>query len=195
MKKYLILPVIFLCAFLYSFSQTKFFVNTDTSEIVWIGKKIAGEHRGKVKISKGEFEIDNNFVITSGNFDIDMRTLTDEDPLDASMKIMLENHLKSADFYDVENYPFVNFKISTPVAIQKGNIKIKGNLTIKNITKPIEFKALFVTTKDGYVIFSSFSIDRSQFNVKYGSASFYGDIAEKIIYDDFQILLRLKVKK
>lgn len=191
----MILTAFLFFSFFQTSGQIKYVVNTDASEIVWIGKKISGENRGKVKISKGEFETDKNNYLKSGKFDIDMRTITDEDPIDISMKAMLENHLKSTDFYDVTNFPFVNFTISTPVLLEKGNVKIKGDLTIKNIMKPIEFKALFIPSDEGYLIFSSFSVDRSQFNIKYGSATFFADIAEKIIYDDFQIILRLNVKK
>jgi polyisoprenoid-binding protein YceI len=195
MKKYLILSVLFLFVIFQSKGQAKYVVNADTSEIVWIGKKVSGEHRGKVKILNGEFETNKNNQITSGKFDVDMRTIMDEDPIDVSMKTLLENHLKSTDFFDVINFPLAHFEITSPVTIEKGNSKIKGNLTIKNMSQPILIKALFMPTSYGYLIFSSFSIDRSSYNVKYGSATFYSDIAEKIIYDDFQILLRLQVKK
>ena len=177
------------------FSQTRYLLDIDKSELIWIGKKLYGEHKGKVKISKGELIVDKNNYLTSGKFEIDMKTISNDDLSDPEIKKKLEGHLKSADFFDSEKYPTAKLVIKEPIKIEKGNIKIKGELTIKEISKPIEFKALFVSSAEGYKIFANFSVDRSQFNVKYGSATFFGDVADKVIYDDFQILLNLSLKK
>lgn len=176
-------------------SQARYVIDSEKSEFIWIGKKLAGEHKGKIKISKGDFIIDKKSNLLSGKFEIDMKTISNDDLADQATKDKLEGHLKSADFFDVEKYPSAKFAIKGSVKIEKGNIKIKGDLTIKDVTKPIEFKALFVTTEDGYKVFANFTVDRSQFNVKYGSATFFGDIADKVIYDDFQVLLNLSIKK
>lgn len=189
---------LFLILFLFTlsiFSQTRYLIDSDKSEFIWIGKKLTGEHKGKVKITKGEFSIDKNNILTIGKFEIDMTSITNDDLTDAAYKTKFEGHLKSADFFDVDKYPTAKFSIKGPVKIEKGNIKIKGDLTIKDVTKTIEFKAVFVSSEDGYKIFANFSVDRSQFNVKYGSATFFSDIADKVIYDDFQVLLNLSLKK
>jgi polyisoprenoid-binding protein YceI len=53
-----------------------------------------------------------------------------------------ENHLKSADFFDVEQHPTINFK-STSIAKNGEDYKVTGDLTIKGVTKPVTFDVEF----------------------------------------------------
>ncbi|MBT2692756.1 YceI family protein [Bacillus sp. ISL-55] len=53
-----------------------------------------------------------------------------------------ENHLKSADFFDVENYPTIDFK-STSITRDGDDYKVTGDLTIKDVTKPVTFDVEF----------------------------------------------------
>lgn len=194
MKTKAIISGILFFSALWAYGQTHYAIDPAKSEFIWIGKKVTGDHKGKVKISKGEFTVENN-TLKAVNFEIDMKTITDEDLTDQEMKLKLEGHLKSPDFFDVEKFPVARLDVKGPIKLEKGYVNIHGKLTIKGVTKPIEFKALFIPREGNYKIFASFSVDRSKFNVKYGSATFFGDIAENIIYDDFQVLLNLSAKK
>ena len=119
------------------------------------------------------------------------------DDLDASSKwnAKLVNHLKSEDFFDVEKYPTVIFKI-TNIENKGDKTLIQGDLTIKNKTNPIEFTALVKIDKN-QLIFNSetFKIDRSRWDIKYKSKSFFNNLADKFIYDEMEISITIQALK
>jgi len=126
-------------------------------------------------------------MLTGGEFAIDMTSITVTD-LDGGMKGKLEGHLKSPDFFGVENHPVANFKITKVVPRGTGgSYKVVGDLTIKNITKEIKFNA---DVKDDMAT-ANIQIDRSDFNVKYGSGSFFDNLGDKTIYDEFDMVVDL----
>ena len=167
-------------------------VNTATSLINWTGSKPAGKHTGTIKISEGEIFLDAG-DINGGKFTIDMNSITVTD-LDGEGKANLEGHLKGSKeenqdhFFNVKKYPTSTFTI-TKVAKLAGDTEathlVYGNLTIKDITKEVGFKAN-INTAGGKVKVSTpeFTIDRSEFNVTYGSAKFFDDLKDKVISDD-----------
>ena len=86
-----------------------------------------------------------------GTFGVKSATLTaPENPLEATVEAAVDvtsidtkdegrdTHLRSAEFFDVENYPTMEFR-STGVRIENGDFLVDGNLTIKGITKPVTF--------------------------------------------------------
>lgn len=192
MKTYFLIPAVLLFLLTQnSFSQTKYSFDKAKSEIVWIGKKISGQHKGNISVASGEFSIDKDNNLTAAVIEIDMNSMTCTDLEDKEYNGKLLGHLKSPDFFDTQKYPKAVFKIKKPVKIDKGNAIVKGELTIKDVTLPHEFKAVFVKSESGFKVFANFSIDRSKFNVKYGSGSFFGDLGDKTIYDDFDLFLNL----
>lgn len=60
--------------------------------------------------------------------------------LNTNVKV-LDDHLKTADFFDAEKYPNITFKSTKVQAISKTKYKITGDLTIKNVTKPVVLDA------------------------------------------------------
>ena len=172
-------------------NSTSYAVNTAESKIVWKGYKVTGEHEGTIALKSGDLEFDDKGNLTGGAFVIDMTTLANTD-LSGGMKGKLEGHLKSADFFGVENHPTANFKITKVVPRgTDGSYKIVGDLTIKNITKEIKFQA---DVKDD-VATADIQIDRSDFDVRYGSGSFFDNLGDKTIYDEFDLVVTLKVNK
>lgn len=94
-----------------------------------------------------------------------------------------DGHLKSADFFDVENYPVISFS-STSFKKVKGDIyKLEGNLTMKGVTKPVEVEAEFGgtekdaygNTKMGFEITGV--INRKEFGLTYNSITETGGLA------------------
>lgn len=106
--------------------------------------------------------------------------------------LRLEGHLKSEDFFGVEKYPTSKFVITRAIPQDtKGNYKVIGNLTIKESTKEVKFFA-HVSEKDGKVTATGkMTIDRSEYNVRYGSGSFFDDLGDKTIYDEFDMDITL----
>jgi len=175
-------------------AQTTFNAGANNAKINWKGFKPTGEHNGTINLKNGSFIVNNN-QITSGEFTIDMNSIIDLD-MDATSEwnTKLVNHLKSEDFFDVKKYPTATFKI-TSTEKKEDKVLVKGNLTIKNKTNPIEFLAI-VKIENNQLIFDSetFKIDRSKWDIKYKSKSFFNDLAEQFIYDNMEISIQLKSK-
>ena len=161
-------------------------ININESKIKWIGKEITTKiHFGSLKFNDGKI-IYNNDQIIGGDFSVDMKSLVDED-LSGKSKQYLENHLKSDDFFGVEKYPTASLNISSSNKISNNNHKINGILTIKNIEHPISF----VLTFNDLGAFAKMTFDRSKYDVKYRSASFFSDLGDKLIYDNIDVEVTL----
>ena len=104
----------------------------------------------------------------------------------------LNGHLKSDDFFGVEKYPTASFKITKVEANgTNGKYKVTGDITIKETTKSISFDTQLVTEGDKVIAVSDITIDRSEFDVRYGSGSFFDNLGDKTIYDDFTLQVKL----
>ena len=121
-------------------------VNTNESKVNWTGARPAYEHTGYVKLSEGEIVVQKNEVV-GGSFIIDLNTITNVDLKDENMNSKLVGHLKSPDFFDVAKYPVARFDMTKVSRISgakegaKATHRIEGNLTMKGITKKVEFNA------------------------------------------------------
>jgi len=168
-------------------------VDTQESVITWKGYKVTGEHAGTLKVKNGKLDFDNG-KLTGGSFDIDMTSITVTD-LSGNMAGKLEGHLKSADFFGVEKYPMAKFKITKVVSRGKaGEYKIIGDITIKETTKEIRFNANVTENGGGKTAIADITLDRSEFDVRYGSGSFFDNLGDKTIYDEFDLNVKLVVK-
>jgi polyisoprenoid-binding protein YceI len=163
-------------------------INTEESKLQWIGEKVTGTHNGIVKIEEGMLEVaDGN--LTGGTVKVDMRTIEVHD-LEGEYKGKLEGHLKSEDFFSAEKHQYVTFKIKKSVEkdLEDGNTHmVTGDLTIKGITKEISFPARITMEEGTLKAYASFELDRTRWKIKYGSGSFFDDLGDKTIYDDFQV--------
>jgi len=163
-------------------------VDTQASIINWRGTKPGGEHTGTINIKEGKLTIKGTEV-TSGSFVVDMNTITNTDLTEADMNKMLVDHLKSPDFFDIAKYPEATFIITKVEPSHTVNDSlthlVSGNLKMKDIEKNITFGAKI--TKEGEVykaVSEAFSIDRTQWNVKYGSKTIFANLKDKIIDDN-----------
>jgi polyisoprenoid-binding protein YceI len=168
-------------------------VDTGASYINWKGYKVTGQHNGKVKLKGGSLTYDNG-KLTGGNFEIDMTSITCED-LQGGGAQKLVGHLKSDDFFGVEKYPTAKFVITKVAEAKPGEYRVKGDLTIKNTTKPVSFNAL-VTEKEGKkVATATIKLDRSEYDVRFGSGTFFDNLGDKTIYDEFDLEVNLVAAK
>ena len=171
----------------------------EKSELTWNGKKVTGEHSGTIALKSGNLTVDKNKV-TGGKFVIDMNSITVTDIKDAEYNGKLVGHLKSDDFFGVEKHPTATFEIKALAPIAKAaagqpNYKVNGLLTIKGITKPVQFPAT-ITVKDGVATAKAdVTINRAQYDVKYGSNSFFDNLGDKAIYDDFTVSFNVTAKQ
>jgi polyisoprenoid-binding protein YceI len=170
-------------------------ISTGESIVKWLGKKVTGKHNGTINLSNGEIYLDKDNVV-GGNFEIDMKTIAINE-LTGQDSAKLSKHLKSDDFFSVEKNPVSKFEITEISPLNdpnntKYNFTVKGNLTIKEITKGISFPA-FIKVENGIMTSESdFDIDRTQWDIRYGSGKFFENLGDKIIYDNFNIQFKIK---
>ena len=168
-------------------------VQSDKSRVDFIGSKAGDFHTGTFAVKGGSVQVEGGKLV-GGSFEIDMKSIVCDDIKDAEYNGKLVGHLKSDDFFSVDKNPVSKFVI-TKATVKAGNkYTITGNLTIKGKTKAITFPA-YVNVVDGKVAAqATFNVDRSDFDVKFGSASFFDGLGDKVIYDDFNVSLNLVTK-
>jgi polyisoprenoid-binding protein YceI len=166
-------------------AQTKK-VDVSKSTINWVGKKVTGEHSGTVALKSGALVFKKN-ALTGGTFTVDMTTLTSTD-LTGEYQGKLNGHLKADDFFGTDKFPTSTLVFKTIAA--KGNdvYTVTADLTIKAKTNPITFD---ITVK-GNAATTALKIDRTKYDIKYGSKSFFEGLGDKTIYDDFDLTVNLK---
>ena len=174
-------------------------IDTTASTMNWLGKKVTGQHNGTIKIAGGEVGLDNSGSVVGGNFEMDMRTITDIDLTDAEWNYKLITHLKSEDFFSAEKFPKSKFEITkveplSDPAKPNFNSTVSGNLSIKGITKSISFPASIKMENGTLTSFADFEIDRTQWDIKYGSGKFFENLGDKMINDNFNISFKISAR-
>ncbi len=158
----------------------------DKTQITWLGKKVTGQHNGTINLKSGSLNVESNTIV-SGKFVIDMTSIRNTDLTDAESNAKLVGHLKSDDFFSVEKYPEATLVITEGAEFNNDQAHVKGDLTIKGITHPVEFDV----KRSGNVYNATITVDRSKYNVRYGSKSFFNDLGDKVIYDNFELGVKL----
>jgi len=173
-----------------AFAQT-YTVDAAKSTLNWKAEKITGFHEGTINLKSGSMKVENG-KITAGSFVINMTTIVCTDLTDAAYNKKLVGHLKSPDFFDVANFSDAVFTITRPVDLSKSVTEVHGNLAVKGINKPLTFKAVVIKEGNSYVFnANSIVVDRTDYDIKYGSGSFFSDLGDKAIYDEFTVKLKL----
>jgi len=171
-------------------------VDTESSKIEWRARKVTGKHNGSIMIKEGNLDFEGD-ELKGGSFTIDMTTITVLDLQPGKGKEKLEGHLKSADFFNVEEHTTATFTTTKVYPIDtKGTYRIIGDLTIKENTNEIKFNAV-VKNEGGKITASAeeIEVDRTEYNVRYGSGSFFDNLGDKTIYDEFQLDVTLVASK
>ena len=193
MKKFLLLPMLAIIA-VAATAPTISNIDLVASTIVWTGYKVTGEHTGYVKLKNGTLDYSGG-QLKGGEFVIDMSSIKCTD-LESEYAGKLEGHLKSDEFFGTTAYPTAKYVITKAIPTDsKGNYKIVGNLTIKDVTKEVKFNANVNESGNTVKATGNMKIDRSEYNVKYGSGSFFDGLGDKTIYDEFDLAVSLVSKK
>ena len=156
-------------------------IDTSESSIDWTGQNLGSKHWGSLQLKSGQIEFRNGCVV-SGYFVIDMHSITDLNIDNKEMRKVLEDHLKSDDFFDCERFPEANFELTDVNSIAGAtpgtpNINFIGNFKLKGVTHSIQFNAVGEFNDDGqWVAQTNFDIDRTRWNIIYGSGKFFQGI-------------------
>jgi polyisoprenoid-binding protein YceI len=174
-------------------------VQPQLSKLGWEGKAVTHGHNGTAEFSSGEILVRGNQIV-GGTVTVDMKTLKATDITDAENNAKFMGHINSDDFFSTAKNPTATFKIKsvTPIkgaAADANNVNITGDLTIKGITNTVTFPAK-AGVKNGVAAASGVAtINRTKYDIKYGSKSFFEGIGDKAIYDDFTLSFNVIAKK
>lgn len=161
-------------------------IKTAESKVTWKGYKVTGSHEGTVDLKSGYLTFEGD-KLTGGEFTVDMSSLGATD-LEGDSKGKLDGHLKSDDFFGVKNHPTSKLVITDVKATGKNAYEVTGDLTIKDKTNPITFDLSVYGNKAT----GALKIDRSKYDVRYGSGSFFDNLGDKTIYDEFDLVVDLQ---
>lgn len=158
-------------------------IDVAKSSVAWIGTKKIGKHNGTIALKSGSVFVKNGAIV-AGKFVADMKTIDDKD-LTGENHAKLVKHLKSPDFFDVEQFPEGIFEITSV-----SGKTINGNLTLKGKPYGISFEADVVFQKEApRSAKTSFNIDRTKWGIVYPG------MPDNLINDTINLTLDLKIKK
>ncbi|MFT7120258.1 MAG: polyisoprenoid-binding protein YceI [Neolewinella sp.] len=169
-------------------------VDADKSLVTWKGYKVTGEHAGTISVADSSSLDFKEGVLTGGTIFIDMPSIAVTD-LTGGTKAKLEGHLKSADFFGVEKFPTAKLVITTVVSRgTPGDYRVTAEITIKENTETIRFNTKVTEEMGAFVAVADITVDRTDFDVRYGSGSFIDNLGDKTIYDEFDLTVKLVAK-
>lgn len=178
------------------------------STLNWRGFKthVPDDHTGMIKIAGGEINMEGENIV-AGSFHVDMNSIVLTDALkdNEEKSKYLIGHLMSDDFFAVDSFPMSTFDITSVEAIESDSVKathtIRGNLTMRGITKNISFPATVMMHDEKLHIKADiFTIDRTEWKVMFNSESWIGEITaatkekliDKMIELDFDLMAQLQ---
>lgn len=191
MKKFIV--TVLALSSLSAFAQT-YKVDSTSSKIVYVGKKVTGEHTGTITLKSGAITLKGD-EIASAEFVADMKSLTSTDITDPEYNKKYVVHMTSPDFFNTEKFPESKLVINTSKKTAKG-LEVKGNLTLLGETKPVSFVVTDVKKSDSeFSGKSNLTLNRTQWGLKYGSSSFFKGLGDKAINDEFTLAVEIAAKK
>ena len=185
--KFIITITFTLISISFSYSQS-LTANKTESLIRWYGEELTGKtHFGNLSFKEGQIELQDGLII-GGNFVVNMTSLSVED-LSGGAKARLEGHLRSDDFFSVDKYPEATLKITQKAKVEGDVQKLYGELTIKGIKHAVDFSIILVDKKTAT---ANLTFDRSKYNVRFRSGSFFENLGDKLILDDIRMEVSLQ---
>jgi polyisoprenoid-binding protein YceI len=192
-KRILILAALSLLTVVYASSKNEktFNVDTQKSSLEWVGTKVTGDHNGTIQMQAGTVSLKDDRVV-GGTFTLDMTSIVNLDMESEEWNQKLVGHLKSDDFFSVGPYPTATFKITKAkkrrfVKASEANYEINGVLTIKGIAKDVTFPARIIRNDQGYEATGKIDLDRTRWDIRYGSGKFFDKLGDKMIHDLFTL--------
>jgi polyisoprenoid-binding protein YceI len=165
-------------------------ISKTESTVTWHASKVTGSHYGRVPLSDGKLDYSNG-KITGGSFEMDMSKLTVEDITDAGSNQKLTGHLKSDDFFSVTKFPKAMMKITNVKTTDGKTYEMTANLIIKGVTTAVTFPATLTMVNGKMVTTAEIKFDRTKYDIKYRSGSYFEDLADKLIYDEVKLDVKL----
>jgi len=175
-----------------SLSSGDYIMDNDNSSIKWTGRELSTKsHYGSLQMKNGSLTVNTDGTI-NGIIKIDMTTIDCED-LQGRSKASLERHLRSDDFFSVESHPIATLTFKSEGGIGAGNkLAFNGDLEIKGISHPISFESELKSVDPKVSALVDMTFDRSKYNVRFRSGTFFQNLGDKLIYDDIEISVDIR---
>ena len=162
-------------------------VDATKSTVAWVGKKVTGQHSGTINIKDGVLVFTKS-KLKGGTINVDMSSIKVTDLKAGEGKEDLEGHLKADDFFGTAKYANAKIEFKLISDNGKGNYSISADMTIKDVTSPVKFDIVV----KGNTATAKLKVDRTKFGIKYGSGSFFENLGDKTISDEFELNVALK---
>lgn len=166
------------------------------SELKWEAKKkliVGYTDRGTINVAEGSFAVANG-VIVSGSAVIDMNSIAVASTSRGKDESVLARHLKSSDFFDASTHPTAKIVLTKSEKLEGSadgnNFNVSADFTIKGITNPVSFPAKVYELGGDLVVEAAVVLDRSKWNVRYGSETFFDNLGNDIIENNFTVFLK-----
>jgi len=170
-------------------------VDTEHSAVGWVGRNPGGSHEGTLRVRSGGATVHEGRV-AKGAFEIDMSTIEVAD-LSGDMAALLKRHLESDDFFAVDRHPVAHFEITRMTPIEGAtpgapNFDAEGKLTLRGVTNPVAFPAIAMLRGENELALEAhFDIERTRWNVNYGSGKLYAHLGMHLVNDHISIQVRV----
>lgn len=194
MTKLKMIALAIFAIFTISSFSAEYAIDANAIKLKWTGEKFGGEHYGMIQSKGGYLNVEGG-KITGGKVVIDMESMTCDDLEPGEWHDKLIGHLKSDDFFGVDKFKTANFEIFAVKDKGNGDIKVTGKLTLKGITKQVTFDAKYKMDGNKIMAEGRMVVDRTKYDIKYGSGSFFDVAQDKLIYDEFFIDINLTAQK
>lgn len=173
--------------------MTKFSIQPKSSTVNWTGKKVLGLHTGTINIQSGFLDFEQEELV-GGEIVIDMTSIIITDIADKAIYKEFFDHLNNDDFFSINKFKTATLKVRQGELLND-KYRISGDLTIKDITHPIEFTATIEIFTDFLHALGEIKVDRTLYNIKYGSGKFLANLGDKLIFDEFVLQFKLVGQK
>lgn len=171
-------------------------VTIERSTLLWRASKVLGKHHGTVEFRNGILEFQDG-KLNGGRFEVAMQTIKNRDLENDKLRAKLEGHLKSDDFFSADKFPTATFTITRADYNAKAtngepNYMITGDMKIKGISNKITFPATIEVEQNIVEARASIVLDRAKWDIRYGSGSFFDNLGDNMIHDEFTLDLDVK---
>jgi polyisoprenoid-binding protein YceI len=170
-------------------APTPYKVDATKSTFKWTGKKVTGSHWGYVKFSDGTLNLENGALV-GGSFNVDMTSIDCQD-IQGGGAQKLVGHLKSDDFFGVDKFAKATLIIKSATSTGSNQYNVVADLTIKGVTNEVTFPATVSASGTSLTANATFSVNRTKYGIRYGSGSFFDNLGDKTINDNFDVEINL----
>ncbi len=177
-----------------------FEIDVAASVIRWTGQNLFNYHEGTLKLAAGALVLTQG-KLGKGGFTIDMNSIACDDLADSTLNAMLVAHLRTSDFFEVNEHPTASFIMTSANPIPDAteglpNHTITGDLTIRGLTRELSFPAVIAAADADHVTAQAHvQFDRTQFGSRYGSGKFFAFLGKHVVNDLIHLHLKIVARK